>query len=217
MVKQPRAVRTRSVLVRAAAGQFDRDGYEGTSLTRVCSAAGISMGALTYHFPTKEKLADALQELGCSVTRSAVRAAVAVPASPLRRARVLILSVARLLEQETEVRAAARLARERHTAADDWTAVWLPELRKLLEQAYAEGQLKTTAAPETVAVMAAYLIAGVDAHVRRRPPAPMPGHRDPGAVGQLAQVWDLILHGVSALGTTAGTAGTTTGGAPVRG
>ncbi|MWA08075.1 TetR/AcrR family transcriptional regulator [Streptomyces sp. BA2] len=199
MVSQQRALRTRRALVRAAAEQIDRHGYDGASLQRVSRGAGISMGALTFHFPTKDKLADALQERGRSMTQAAVRQALAVPASPLRRARALVLALARLLEKDTEVRAAARLARERSSTEADWTANWLPHLRELLDQAHADGQLRAEADPETVTVMAGYLIAGVDAHLRHlaHTPAPDAPHTD--AVGQLARVWDLILHGVCAV------------------
>ncbi|MEV8020726.1 TetR/AcrR family transcriptional regulator [Streptomyces sp. NPDC086554] len=202
MVTQERALRTRRALILAAATQIDDFGYDGTTLHRVCRAAGISMGALTFHFPTKDKLADALQEHGRSATRAAVRQALAVPASPLRRARALVLGIARLLEKEIEVRAAARLARERPSAEADWTANWLPDLRVLLAEAHAEGQLRATADPETVAVMAGYLVAGVDAHLRHRAHAPAPDAPHPDPVGQLARVWDLMLYGVSAVPVT---------------
>ncbi|MGA4846472.1 TetR family transcriptional regulator [Streptomyces sp. G5(2025)] len=190
-------MRTRHALLVAAAEQIDRHGYDGTSLVRVCRAAGISMGALTFHFPAKDKLADALQEQGRSATEAVVNQALAIPASPLRRARALVLAVARLLQTHTEVRAAARLARERLDTDADWAGSWLPPLRDLLEQAHAEGQLRTTADPETVTVTAAYLIAGVDSHVRQRAHAPDTGAPHLDAAGQLARVWDLLLYGAA--------------------
>lgn len=199
MVTQPRALRTRRTLVCAAAAQVDRYGYHGTTLLRVCRAADISMGALTFHFPTKGQLADALQERGRAMTLTAVHEAVVVPASPLRQARALVLSMARLLEKETEVRAAARLSRERNSSGTGWTGAWLPHLSELLDQAHADGQLRAEADPETVTMMGAYLIVGAEAHLRHRAHAGAPN--DPTAtdtVGQLARVWDLILYGISA-------------------
>lgn len=72
MVRQERAVRTRQALLDAAAEEFDRHGYEGTSLNRVCRAAGITIGALTFHFSTKAELADAVQSQGRIITRAAL-------------------------------------------------------------------------------------------------------------------------------------------------
>lgn len=202
VVKQIRAARTRAAVIRAAAVEMDRDGYAGTSLVRICAAAGISLGALTFHFPAKAGLADELQARGSAKTREAVTRVVALPASPLRLARALLLAVARLLEAETDVRAAARLTRERPCEAADWTAAWLPELRRLLEQAGVEGQLSRSADPEALTVLAAYLVTGVDAHLRLRAhtasPAGAEASRD--AVGQLAEVWDIVLYGASATG-----------------
>ncbi|WP_412077152.1 TetR family transcriptional regulator [Streptomyces xanthophaeus] len=195
MVTQPRALRTRRALMREAAAQIDRHGYEGTSLLRICRAAEISMGALTFHFPTKANLADALEERGSRAIQAVVNQALSVPASPLRRARVMVLAIARLLENETEVRAAARLTRERPSARSEWTVNWLSGLRELLDQAHAEGQLPTAADVETVTVMAGYLLAGVDAHVRHRAYATAPDAPHSDAVGQLARVWDLVLYG----------------------
>ncbi|MFD3679654.1 TetR family transcriptional regulator [Streptomyces sp. NPDC058613] len=198
MVTQQRALRTRRALIREAAAQIDRHGYEGTSLLRICTAAGTSMGALTFHFPTKAKLADALEERGRRIIQAAVSQALSIPASPLRRARAMVLAVARLLENETEVRAAARLARERASTGNEWTVIWLSGLRELLNQAHADGQLRTAADVETVTVMARYLIAGVDAHVRHQAYTQVPDEPHSDAVGQLARVWDLVLYKVPA-------------------
>ncbi|MGV9266406.1 TetR family transcriptional regulator [Kitasatospora sp. NPDC003701] len=80
-MKQERAQHTRRALLRAAAGEFDRHGYAGTSLSRVSRAAGVTMGALTFHFPTKASLADAVRADAVELTRAAVGApACGVPA-----------------------------------------------------------------------------------------------------------------------------------------
>ncbi|MFD7340975.1 TetR family transcriptional regulator [Streptomyces violascens] len=202
VVKQMRAARTRAAVLRAAAVEIDRDGYAGTSLVRICATAGISLGALTFHFPAKSTLADELQDRGSAMTRAAVAQVLALPASPLRLARALLLAVARLLEAEIEVRAAARLTRERPCEAADWTAAWLPELHNLLEQAGAEGQLSRSVDPEAVAVLIAHLVTGVDAHLRLRAhTGPGPGAAAPrDVVGELIEVWDIVLYGASATG-----------------
>ncbi|MFI6054624.1 TetR family transcriptional regulator [Streptomyces violascens] len=205
VVMQMRAARTRAAVLRAAAVEIDRDGYAGTSLVRICASAGISLGALTFHFPAKATLADELQARGSAMTRAAVSQVLALPASPLSLARAVLLTVARLLEEEIEVRAAARLTRERPCeAAADWTAAWLPELHHLLEQAGADGQLSGSVDPEAVTALTAHLVTGVDAHLRLRArtgPDPDPGTEAPrDVIGQLAEVWDIVLYGASTTG-----------------
>ncbi|MFJ9829256.1 TetR family transcriptional regulator [Streptomyces sp. NPDC101160] len=60
MAKQERAIRTRNALVESAAALFDRDGFEVASLATISARAGVSSGALHFHFPSKAELADAV-------------------------------------------------------------------------------------------------------------------------------------------------------------
>ncbi|MFI6689122.1 ScbR family autoregulator-binding transcription factor [Streptomyces sp. NPDC050485] len=62
MAKQDRAVRTRNALIESAAELFDSDGYELASLSTISTRAGVSSGALHFHFASKAALADAVGE-----------------------------------------------------------------------------------------------------------------------------------------------------------
>ena len=53
MVKQERALRTREALIESAAEVFDREGFSVASLTAISSRAGVSNGALHFHFASK--------------------------------------------------------------------------------------------------------------------------------------------------------------------
>ncbi|WP_328891873.1 ScbR family autoregulator-binding transcription factor [Streptomyces sp. NBC_00316] len=57
MVKQVRAARTREALIRAAAEVFADDGYALASLPAISKRAGVSTGALHFHFASKDVLA----------------------------------------------------------------------------------------------------------------------------------------------------------------
>ncbi|MET7703508.1 ScbR family autoregulator-binding transcription factor [Streptomyces sp. NPDC005485] len=57
MVKQARAARTRQALINAAAEVFADDGYALASLPAISKRAGVSTGALHFHFPSKDLLA----------------------------------------------------------------------------------------------------------------------------------------------------------------
>jgi AcrR family transcriptional regulator len=48
--KQERAVQTRESLLRAAAEVFDEYGYSGASINRILKRAGLTAGALYFHF-----------------------------------------------------------------------------------------------------------------------------------------------------------------------
>ncbi|MCP3804223.1 TetR/AcrR family transcriptional regulator [Allokutzneria sp. A3M-2-11 16] len=62
MRKKERAELTRAKLIKAAATTFDDKGFRGTSLQDVCEAAGVTKGALYFHFPSKDALALAVIE-----------------------------------------------------------------------------------------------------------------------------------------------------------
>ncbi|MEV6042231.1 ScbR family autoregulator-binding transcription factor [Streptomyces xanthochromogenes] len=62
MARQERALRTRNALIESAAELFDRDGFETASLATISARAGVSNGALHFHFASKAALAEAVRE-----------------------------------------------------------------------------------------------------------------------------------------------------------
>ncbi|MFG2877488.1 ScbR family autoregulator-binding transcription factor [Streptomyces sp. NPDC048337] len=61
-VRQERAEITRQAILDGAATAFDHAGFEGTSLSDVVRHAGVTKGALYFHFPSKEALARTLMD-----------------------------------------------------------------------------------------------------------------------------------------------------------
>lgn len=59
-VRQERAEITRQAILDGAAVAFDRAGFGGASLSDVVKHAGVTKGALYFHFPSKEALARTL-------------------------------------------------------------------------------------------------------------------------------------------------------------
>ncbi|MEV7522681.1 TetR/AcrR family transcriptional regulator [Streptomyces sp. NPDC091371] len=194
MAKQERAARTREALVRAAASAFDGAGYEATTLARIIQSTGLSMGALTFHFRSKDELADAVQARGECAVRAAAERAAAAGQPPLRSVVALTLEIARLLEGDAAVRAAARLARERADGSTAWSALWLPVMERLLARV-TEAELRPGTDREAVLALVAHLITGAEADSRTR--AAAPGDRRDGAEQQLARIWELVLPGIS--------------------
>lgn len=62
MVKQERALRTRQALIRAGAELFAREGFVAASLSTISGEAGVSNGALHFHFESKRALARAVED-----------------------------------------------------------------------------------------------------------------------------------------------------------
>nr|WP_279387928.1 ScbR family autoregulator-binding transcription factor [Streptacidiphilus pinicola] len=60
MARQERAVRTRQEVLRAAAEVFDRRGFAAATMSEILSVAGLTKGAVYFHFASKEELAHAV-------------------------------------------------------------------------------------------------------------------------------------------------------------
>ncbi|MEW1748702.1 ScbR family autoregulator-binding transcription factor [Streptomyces angustmyceticus] len=57
MAQQDRAIRTRRLILEAAAAVFDDLGYDRATIAEVLDRAGVTKGALYFHFASKEQLA----------------------------------------------------------------------------------------------------------------------------------------------------------------
>ncbi|MEU0087036.1 ScbR family autoregulator-binding transcription factor [Streptomyces sp. NPDC006274] len=207
MAMQERAEQTRRALIGAAAHAFDEVGYERSSLVRISEAAGVSKGALSFHFASKDELADAVQGSAHDAARTVVDDVCRRPGPALQSVIDITHALAALLETDAVCRAGARLARER-AAADilphHWNAAWAQPVRHLLHHARDDRSLLPGANVHTVAVLVAYLMAGVETTVRDHwmLAALVPQHRDeqrepPRA--WLARIWELVLPEVAAV------------------
>ncbi|MDT7847429.1 ScbR family autoregulator-binding transcription factor [Streptomyces justiciae] len=84
MVKQERAARTRQALIQAAAAVFAEEGFVTASLSTISGRAGVSNGALHFHFANKSMLADAVEAAATEAVRRITEAAQARQGEPLQ-------------------------------------------------------------------------------------------------------------------------------------
>lgn len=98
--------------MRAAAEAFDEHGLGAASMQAVSKSAGVSKGALYFHFPSKEHLADAVR--GACGDRFAAKASDLMEAgeSPVQVLMRLPGLTAEWLGQDVIVRVGLRLGRE---------------------------------------------------------------------------------------------------------
>nr|WP_277607980.1 helix-turn-helix domain-containing protein [Streptomyces boncukensis] len=176
--------------MRAAAREFAESGYAGTSLQAVCRTAGVSMGALTFHFPAKRSLAAAVVRAGAVAARPLAERAAVSGGDSLSAVAGLSCDLAALLAHCPMARAAARLDSEQIAAAGVWGEAWEPAVREMLHHACEGGQLSAGVAVETVIQLNAHLLHGVSVALRACP------ERD--AVEGLERVWGAVLQGLRA-------------------
>ncbi|MFI1756829.1 ScbR family autoregulator-binding transcription factor [Streptomyces scabiei] len=110
MARQLRAEQTRATIVGAAADLFDRHGYESTSLSEIVAHAGVTKGALYFHFAAKEDLAHAIMEIQSRTSRRLASDLDGRGYSSLEALMRLTFGMARLCEEGPVLRAGLRLA-----------------------------------------------------------------------------------------------------------
>ncbi|MEU4149331.1 MULTISPECIES: ScbR family autoregulator-binding transcription factor [unclassified Streptomyces] len=109
MARQLRAEQTRATIIAAAADLFDRQGYESTSLSDIVGHAGVTKGALYFHFAAKEDLAHAILELQAAAVRQVVADAESRGRSSLECLMRTTFGIARLAVDDPVPRAGLRL------------------------------------------------------------------------------------------------------------
>ncbi|WP_328304580.1 TetR/AcrR family transcriptional regulator (plasmid) [Streptomyces sp. NBC_00435] len=190
MAQQERAERTRRSLINGAAKAIDLYGYEGASLAVICAAAGVTKGALMYHFPAKDDLVRAVR----TEARKAIdRALGAVPRAgvrPLQAAVDMTHAVAGRLGHDPVVRAGARLTRE-FVHYPDGSGSWADTVREELAAA-----LTGSGDPRETAAQLVYFLIGMDVSLRTE--ECRPGRSCGPLRGHLTRLWQLLLPGILA-------------------
>ncbi|MFJ9693354.1 ScbR family autoregulator-binding transcription factor [Kitasatospora sp. NPDC101183] len=111
VVKQVRAERTRSAVLVAAANTFAEVGFESASLVGISRRAGVSKGALYFHFVSKQALADGVRAAAGREIGSAALRALRTEGRPLQGLIDLSHELAGMLREDVVVRAGVRLGR----------------------------------------------------------------------------------------------------------
>lgn len=145
--KQERAVQTRESLLRAAAEVFDEYGYSGASINRILKRAGLTAGALYFHFESKEDLARAVMN---SQPESIVPW---LDSRGLQRLVDITLTWARRLQEDPMLRAGVRLTNEQASfGLQDATPYreWAEIMAHCLRDAHERGELQAGVEPEEV-------------------------------------------------------------------
>ncbi|MFF3505027.1 ScbR family autoregulator-binding transcription factor [Streptomyces sp. NPDC003247] len=184
MGRQQRSVRSRDAIVRAAARVIDRYGLRAATLSRVSADAGLSKGAVYFHFADKDALASAL-EARAARALDGLAAARTREAGPALTALVeTTRELADLLCRDVVVRAGFQVSCDRAEGG-------VPVLRRrlvallvrLLEEARRDGSLAPDVAVEDVVATVLAVTVGVQILSRQ-----------PGAGQQVSGVLEHFWH-----------------------
>jgi AcrR family transcriptional regulator len=187
--RQARAESTRLALITAAARRFAAAGYEGTSLRQILQDAGLTKGALYFHFADKQALADAVIAETIAIWRRNAEAVQALNLDPLSAIVVSFERVAELMLSDpvagsgmhllNDPMLSTRAAVEHYGWAEDAT-------RELLLAARACGLLRPAVDVALLARTIVTLVAGHNIVTERT------GTRDE-LPARIAGMWDALL------------------------
>lgn len=152
-MKQHRAVLTRAALIRSAAETFERCGYTQAKLAEISARAGVSAGALHFHFTNKAAVASTVEASAAEALRRAARTAQAPEMNALQRLTAVSQALAVELRRNVVARAGFHLSCcAQHRAGPDLRQEWHDCVRRLLAEAGAEDLLADHVRPKDVAV-----------------------------------------------------------------
>ncbi|MFM9368659.1 ScbR family autoregulator-binding transcription factor [Streptomyces sp. Da 82-17] len=203
MVKQDRAARTRQSLLHAAAEIFAEQGFAPASLSAISRRAGVSNGALHFHFSNKDSLARAVEEEAAAALRQVTEQAALGFDGPLQQLVGATRVLTKLLADDPVVRAGFALAAD--TAWGEGQSagervgvrrIWQDWVGATLRRAARDGELaeEVSAAAATHTVMAATVGIGVLGN----------GDEQWFSEQMVNDFWDLLLPGLLGRGRAAG-------------
>lgn len=158
LAKQERGSLTRRTILLAAASLFDEKGYDGAGIAEIIARAAVTRGALYFHFPSKEALAEAIMLEQAQDLPEPIRD------SPLQTVIDLTRHVAHELQSNLLTRAGVRLAVDQgsfRSRAAPLYFTWIDLIERYFREAEAKGQLLPRVCPRGAAEFVVSSFTGV--------------------------------------------------------
>jgi AcrR family transcriptional regulator len=192
MAQQERAVRTREAVLTAAGMAFAESGFLGTSMADIFARAGVTKGALYFHFASKEELANAVIAGEEEAASQIVKDVLATDAPPLQKAIDITFRWAMEIQSNPIARAGVRLIIEQGTYTEPMREPylqWADIMVDLLGGAQERGELERTVDVKAMAefVVSAFTGAQIVSQV-------ISAHED--LVRRIQIMWQLLLKGM---------------------
>lgn len=186
-LKQNRAVHTRHRLLVAAAELFDEHGYEGTNVADIAKRAGLTLGALYFHYGNKQGVAEAVMNNQPQVIEPLLQS------EGVQHVVDITMVWARRLQVDPLLRAGVRLAVEQRgddmsdpTSFNDWAAIMAGHLAA----AQASGGLRPGVDPTAVARFVVGACTGVQLYSQL-----VSSRAD--LMDRTCEMWQLLLPGIA--------------------
>lgn len=192
MVFQDRAKATRGAIIVGAAAVFEEHGYGSTSLSQVAEAAGVTKGALYFHFHAKEDLARAVIEDQHRIAAAGAERILAQDLPALTAMILMCRAFGLQLVHEPVVRAGVRLTFEATAFGppvrgpyEDWITV----MEQLAGRAKTELQIRPSL---DAGAFARYLVASFTGV--QMVSGVLTGRAD--VMQRIEEMWEILLPGI---------------------
>lgn len=185
--KQDRAVRTRAAIVRAAAEVFAEQGFAGATVTDITKRAGLTLGAMYFHFKSKEALAREI------VLSQPDRVAPRLDSTGLQQAVDITLTWAHQLLEDPVLLAGARLVMDQEAFVareENSHQQWSKILERELRAAQQQGEVLENADVKALAALVVNACTGAQMHAQMTS-----GRRD--LPERVAEMWRCLLPAIA--------------------
>ncbi|MGE7389199.1 ScbR family autoregulator-binding transcription factor [Streptomyces sp. NPDC004126] len=158
MAEQVRAIRTRQAILSAAAKIFEERGYQASTISEILTVAGVTKGALYFHFQSKEDLA-----LG---VLNAQNQNLPLPERPSKLQEIVDIVMLHTYRLQTDpmVRAGVRLTMDQRAEGLDRSGPfrnWAVPVGERLDKAQLQGELLPHVHPAETADVIVGAYAGI--------------------------------------------------------
>lgn len=190
-VHQDRAIATRLHIIESAAAVFDTSGFAGASLGKIVKEASTTRGALHFHFPSKEDLANAVIAEHNRRMTVVIEEIAHTDSSALEQMILISEITAKQIDHDPVVRAGTRLLMELTYSGNLPLAyrVWIDACADLVRQAITDGDIIPTVSPEAVAYQVIAGLAGI-----QMVSSVLSGRQD--LAHRVHSMWQLLLLGL---------------------
>lgn len=162
---------TRARLLEAALESFHTKGYAATTLDDIARQAGITRGAIQWHFGTKAELYNALQRESYQEAGAAFRETFAVTGTPLQRLRLVLVKWLGYTEENVKFRAILELTMFKTEMSPELAEGIQEKIRgnqttvnffaDLIRQGIQSGEVRPDVHPQVAAIAALGLVNGI--------------------------------------------------------
>ncbi|OYD60976.1 TetR/AcrR family transcriptional regulator [Rhodococcus sp. OK302] len=150
--QHPRAVVTREKILLESARVFDASGYSAASLSAIIATSYLTKGAVFYHFPSKEAIAQHLVQGWSLAVATAFSAAAATGESATTQLRTAFTALANSVEGDQTIRAGMKLTLDPSIeGAHESHRSWIDTTSDLVDQGIESGAIRDTAASHRLA------------------------------------------------------------------